>query len=162
MTKNEQKNDVAASMRAAAVKKLQTLDGVGEEIAGALYDAGFRTPTAVRLAPDADLIGIAGIGEQNLHTIRGAAPQTEKRQVGRREIEWNSHIGGPVVNVAEPDAGTSADDAAVVASADEIAAEGGVSEAIVATQEAEVSTAKPETVKPETVKPASEKSSKKK
>jgi hypothetical protein len=82
-------------------KKLQTLNGVGEELAGALYDAGYRSPTQVRLAPDVDLISIAGIGEHNLEKIRTKDTAITKRKVGRREIEWNPHIGGPVVTTGQ-------------------------------------------------------------
>jgi hypothetical protein len=104
--------------RAKIIKKLETLNGVGEEIAGALYDAGYRSPQQVRIAPDADLIGIAGIGEHNLAKIRAKDTATTKRKVGRREIEWNPHIGGPVLTVVEPMA--TAEDAGVAKTADAV------------------------------------------
>lgn len=127
------------AMRAKTIKKLETLNGVGEEIAGALYDAGFRTPTAVRIASDADLIGIAGIGEQNLEKIRAKDTATVKRKVGRREVDWNPHIGGPVVAVTE----TKIGEADAVVTADEAIESDGAAEAIVATQNAESPVAKP-------------------
>jgi predicted flap endonuclease-1-like 5' DNA nuclease len=48
----------------------QSIPGVGEEIAAALWNAGYKSLADIAAAPDADLLKISGIGKGRLKQIR--------------------------------------------------------------------------------------------
>ena len=59
---------------------LAALDGISEEIAGALSALGLRSFDELRAASDETLLGISGIGPGRLRTIRESLSQCEISQ----------------------------------------------------------------------------------
>lgn len=51
-------------------RNLEDVDGIGDELAENLRDAGFNTPDDLREATDDELIAIDGIGQAKLKRIR--------------------------------------------------------------------------------------------
>lgn len=61
---------VSISVDPLATKLLEDVDGVGREVAMAMFHAGIRTLADADQASDGTLLSIAGIGPVTLRTIR--------------------------------------------------------------------------------------------
>ena len=92
----EKKAEVEAEMErmAAASRELESLPGIGSDVAALLLDAGFRTLEEVSLASLDDLIGIEGIDEDTAIAIHDATEvalellaEREAEEAAAREAE---------------------------------------------------------------------------
>ena len=61
-TKTKTKTKTKAPNSKKNIETLTTLPGVGAKSAKALYEAGFKTTTAVIAADDKDLLAVSGVG----------------------------------------------------------------------------------------------------